>query len=153
MAESRPSVGSASAAFSFVLILGVVDLFGDTTYSGGAGINGPFLGSLGVGAAVVSVAGGASECLQYLTRSVSGYLADRTGKPWLMVFIGYALNLIAVPAMALTGHWTLAVSLIVLQGIGRGLRKTIIEAMLSYTTSQYGRGWVYASGGPRRNGA
>lgn len=144
MAGSRPSVGFASSAFSFVLILGVVDLFGDTTYSGGASINGPFLGSLGVGAAIVSVAGGASECLQYLTRSVAGYLADRTGKPWLMVFIGYALNLIAVPAMALTGHWTLAAGLIVLQGIGRGLRKPIIEAMLSYTTRQYGRGWVYA---------
>jgi MFS family permease len=31
-----------------------------------------------------------------------------------------------------------------LQGIGRGIRKPTIEAMLSYTTGKHGRGWVYA---------
>jgi hypothetical protein len=74
------------------------------TYSGGASMNGPFLASLGAGAAIVSIAGGSSEFLNYLTRGISGYLADRTGKHWLIAFIGYALNLLAVPAMALAGH-------------------------------------------------
>jgi MFS family permease len=88
------------------------------------------------------MAGGLSESLNYVTRGVSGYLADKTGKYWRIV-VGYALNLIAVPAMALAGHWALAASLLLLRGLGRGLRKPIVEAMLSYATKQHGRGWVY----------
>jgi hypothetical protein len=33
----------ATAAFAFVLTMGIVNLFGDTTYEGGAAINGQFL--------------------------------------------------------------------------------------------------------------
>jgi MFS family permease len=132
-----------SPAFRFVLMLGIVDLFGDTTYSGGASMNGPFLGTLGAGAAVVSLTGGASEFLNYVTRGISGYVADKTGRHWLLVFTGYVFNLLAVPALALAGHWQVAAGLILLQGIGRGLRKPVTQAMLSYTTGQLGRGWVY----------
>lgn len=54
---------SESPASRFVVLLGIVGLFGDTTYSGGASMNGLYLGSLGACAAVVSIAGGASELL------------------------------------------------------------------------------------------
>lgn len=135
---------SDSPAFRFVLLMGVVDLFGDTTYSGGASMNGPFLAMLGASAAVISITAGFSEFLNYLTRSIAGYLADKTGRYWLITFAGYAINLIAVPAIALAGHWQIAAALILLQGIGRGLRKPTVEAMLSYTTGKHGRGWVYA---------
>lgn len=134
---------SDSPAFRFVLLLGIVDLFGDTTYSGGASMNGLYLGSLGASAAVVSIAGGASEFLNYLTRGLSGYLADKIGKHWVLVFVGYIVNLLAVPALALVGVWPAAAGLIILQGFGRGIRKPITQAMLSYTTGQHGRGWVY----------
>jgi len=130
-------------AFRFVLLMGVVDLFGDTTYSGGASMNGLFLASVGAGAAVISVAGGLSEFLNYLTRGVSGFFADRIRRRWPLVFVGYGVNLLAVPALALAGHWPVAAGLIVVQGIGRGVRKPLVQAMLSYTTSRYGRGWVY----------
>jgi MFS family permease len=143
MSRGSFSIGSASPAFTFVLIMGAVDFFGDTTYSGGASMNGPFLASLGAGAVIISVTAGLSEFLNYITRGISGYAADRSGKYWHIAFIGYALNLAAVPAIALAGHWTLAAGLVLLQGIGRGMRKPIVEAMLSYATSQHGRGWVY----------
>jgi HrpA-like RNA helicase len=84
-----------------------------------------------------------SEFLNYLTRGISGYLADRTGKYWPFIFVGYILNLAAVPALALAGNWQIAAGLILLQGIGRGMRKPIVEAMLSYTTGQLGTGWAY----------
>ena len=62
---------SDSPAFRFVLMMGVVNLFGDMTYEGGASINGPFLGSLGASAATISIAAGAGEFLGYSLRSVS----------------------------------------------------------------------------------
>jgi MFS family permease len=123
--------------------MGIVDFFGDFTYSGGASMNGMFLGSLGASAAVVSIAGGLSEFLNYLTRGVSGYAADRIGKHWRLVFAGYVFNLLAVPALALAGQWELAAGLIVVQGFGRGTRKPIVQGMLSHMTAEHGRGWVY----------
>ena len=46
--RQRISIGSASPAFTFVLTMGIVNLFGDVTYEGGASINGPFMASLGL---------------------------------------------------------------------------------------------------------
>jgi MFS family permease len=134
---------SDSPAFRFVLIMGVVNLFGDMTYEGGASINGPFLATLGASAAAVSIIAGVGEFLGYGLRSVSGYIADRTGKYWIITFIGYAINLLAVPAMALAGNWQVAAALVLAERIGRAIRKPTVEAMLSYTTGKHGRGWVY----------
>src|ERR1051326_7345142 len=103
----------ASPAFAFVLTMGVVNLFGDMTYEGGGAINGQFLAMLGASAAAVSITAGAGEFLGYALRSASGYVADRTGRYWLVTFIGYGINLFAVPAMALAGSWPLAAALIV----------------------------------------
>ena len=142
MAGSRLTIGS-SPAFTFVLTMGVVNLFGDMTYEGGAAMNGQFMATLGAGAAIVSITAGVGEFLGYALRSVSGYVADRTGRYWLITFIGYAINLFAVPAMALAGNWQVAALLILAERIGRALRKPTVEAMLSYTTGKHGRGWVY----------
>lgn len=79
---------SASAAFSFVLTMGIVNLFGDVTYEGGSSINGPFLQSLGASAAAVSIIAGVGEFFGYSLRLGAGYIADRTRKYWLVTFIG-----------------------------------------------------------------
>lgn len=133
-----------SSAFAFVLAMGVVNLFGDMTYEGGASINGPFLQMLGASAATVSIVAGFGEFLGYSLRSVAGYVADKTGRHWPITFIGYAINLLAVPAMALAGSWQMAGALILAERAGRAIRKPTVEAMLSYSTPQLGRGWVYA---------
>ena len=91
--------------------MGIVNLFADMTYEGGASINGPFLGTLGASAAAVSIIAGAGEFVGYSLRSVAGYVADRTGKHWPITFLGYAINLFAVPAMALAGSWHVAAAL------------------------------------------
>jgi hypothetical protein len=139
MAGSR--LGS-SPAFNFALTMGVVNLFGDMTYEGGGAINGQFMATLGASAAVVSITAG--EFLSYSLRSVSGYIADTTGRYWLITFIGYAINLLAVPAMAFAGNWQVAALLILAERIGRAIRKPTVETMLSYATGKHGKGWVCA---------
>jgi hypothetical protein len=136
MARSRLA---SSTAFNFVLTMGVVNLFGDMTYEGGGAINGQFMASLGASAAVVSITAGVGEFLGYSLRSVSGYIADRTGRYWLVTFIGYAINLLAVPAMALAGNWQVAALLILAERIGRAVRKPTVEAMLSYDRQAWKR--------------
>src|SRR5438128_9988138 len=102
--KKRTLALSASPTFIFVLTMGVVNLFGDVTYEGGASINGPFLGTLGASAAAISIIAGFGEFLGYSLRSVSGWTADKTGRYWAVTFVGYVINLFAVPAMSLAGN-------------------------------------------------
>src|SRR5436309_5816950 len=120
---NRTPRASAPSAFTFVLTLGVVNLFADVTYEGGASINGPFLGSLGASAAAVSIVAGLGEFLGYSLRAVSGYVADKTGRYWPVTFVGYVVNLLAVPAMALAPTWAAAAALVLAERIGRAIRK------------------------------
>lgn len=74
------------------------------TYEGARGITGPFLGSLGASAAVVGVVAGLGELVGYALRSVSGYLADRSHRYWVVILVGYLVNTLAVPALAWPVH-------------------------------------------------
>lgn len=132
-----------SPAFTFVLMMGLVNLFADMTYEGGGSINGQFMALLGASAVAISVTAGLGEFLGYALRPLAGYIADKTGRYWTVTFIGYTINLLAVPAMVFAGSWLWASVFILLERIGRAMRKPTVEAMLSYTTAKHGKGWVY----------
>ena len=133
----------ASLAFKFVLTVGIVNLFADMTYEGARSITGPFLESLGASALAVGAIAGGGELLGYTLRSVAGYFADKTQRYWLVILIGYFINMLAVPALALAGNWPLAATLMIAERTGRGIRKPAVDAMLSYAGKSIGRGWVF----------
>ncbi len=132
-----------NAALRFVLIIGIANFFADFTYEGARGIVGPFLGSLGASAAIVGFVAGLGELMGYGLRSVSGYFADKSHRHWAFAFVGYTVNLLAVPALALATQWPLAATLVVAERTGRGIRKPTVEAMLSYAGKSIGAGWVF----------
>src|SRR5947207_6549478 len=142
MSESN-SNQLAKLAFRFVLIIGIVNLFADMAYEGGRSITGPFLGSLGASATIIGLVAGLGEFLGYSLRSVSGYFADKTQRYWVATFLGYAVNVFAVPALALAGNWPLAAILIIAERTGRAIRKPAVDTMLSYAGKSIGRGWVF----------
>ncbi|MGC2353418.1 MAG: MFS transporter, partial [Candidatus Udaeobacter sp.] len=131
------------SALQFVLIIGIANFFADFTYEGARAIVGPFLGSLGASAVIVGFVAGFGELMGYGLRSVSGYFADKSHRHWTFAFVGYAINMLAVPALALAGRWPLASGFVVSERIGRGIRKPTVEAMLSYAGRSIGAGWVF----------
>lgn len=132
-----------AAAWKFIILVGVVSLFSDMTYEGARSISGPFLGELKASALVVGVVAGLGEFLGYALRLGSGYLADRLGRYWLITFAGYALNLLAIPLLALAGSWEIAAMLLLLERIGKAVRTPARDAMLSHATASVGRGWGF----------
>jgi predicted MFS family arabinose efflux permease len=138
---TRPGV--AKLAFRFVLILGIVNFLADMTYEGARGITGPFLGSLGASATIVGFVAGFGELAGYGLRSISGYFADRTRRYWAFAFLGYAINMLAVPALALTGSWPAAAALMIAERTGRAIRRPSVESMLSHAGRVIGHGWVF----------
>lgn len=131
------------AAVGFVVILGVVSLLADMTYEGARSITGPYLALLGAGATAVGLVAGLGELVGNALRVASGYLSDRTGRYWLLTLLGYAVNLLAVPLLALADRWEVAAILIVAERTGKALRSPARDAMLSHATKQIGHGWGF----------
>ena len=134
---------AAKLALRFVLIIGIVNLFADFTYEGARSINGAFLASLGASAVVVGFVAGFGELIGYSLRSVTGFFADKTHIYWVFAFVGYAINMLAVPALALAGNWPIAAALMIAERTGRAIRKPSIETMLSFSGKEMGSGWVF----------
>jgi MFS family permease len=142
LSAERPSL-RRSAAVTFVVLLGVVSLLADLTYEGARSVSGPYLAILGASATVVGIAAGFGELVGYTVRLLSGYLADRTGRYWATTILGYTVNLLAVPLLAVAGHWAVAAGLIVAERVGKAIRTPARDAMLSHATRQTGSGWGF----------
>jgi MFS family permease len=143
-ATPAPPSSARRRALTFVVLIGVVSLFADMTYEGSRSIWGPFLGTLGATGAIVGIVAGGGELLGYLLRLFTGVLADKTKRYWTITIVGYAINLLAVPALALAGNWPVAAGLIVLERSGKALRTPARDAMLSYAAKDMGgAGWAF----------
>ena len=127
----------------FIILLGIVSLFGDVTYEGARSVTGPYLATLGASASIVGLIAGIGEFGGYALRLASGYLADRTKAYWLFTFIGYGL-ILSIPLVAFAGDWQLAAVLIILERVGKAIRSPARDTMISYATKKVGRGWGFA---------
>lgn len=143
MRDGLDVVKTHSRSMVFVILLGLVSLCADVTYEGARSITGPFFATLGASGAVVGFVSGLGELVGYALRLVSGYLSDRTRRYWLLTFTGYTVNLLAVPLLALAGHWVAASTLIVMERLGKAIRTPARDAMLAHATRQMGHGWGF----------
>lgn len=132
-----------SRALRFVLGIGIVSLFADFTYEGGRGIVGPYLAVLGAGPVFVGVVAGLGEFLGYAVRLLSGRFVDRTRRNWQVMGAGYAVNVLAVPALALAPLAWVAGLLVFLERIGKGLRNPAKDALLSRAGRELGHGYAF----------
>ena len=68
------------AAFSFVLLMGIVSLFSDMTHEGAASIIGACLNLAGASAAAIGFVADLGEFIGYSLRLVTGWFTDKTKK-------------------------------------------------------------------------
>src|ERR1700683_4905855 len=103
--QQEQAASRRTSAMRLIVCLGVVSLFADMTYEGAHSIISPFLKDLGATAAQVAFIAGLGEMLGQSLRFFSGRLASRTHAYWIITFFGYAMNVIAVPALAFAVDW------------------------------------------------
>lgn len=130
-------------ALHFIVTLGIVSLFADITYEGARSITGAYLAVLGANAAIVGFVAGFGELIGYGMRFFSGLLTDKTQRYWSIIGIGYLINVISVPLLALTQHWQWAVALIIAERFGKSIRIPARDAMLSRASEVVGMGWGF----------
>ncbi len=133
-------------ALLFLLLLGVISFLSDFTHEGARSIYGPYLGLIGASAAVIAFTSGLGEFIGQSLRIVTGYIADKTKKYWLMMILGYAINLLVIPLLAFVDAsiWHVAIVLILVERVGKGIRAPAKSALTSFTTSHLGVGKAFA---------
>ena len=135
-----------SGAFAFLTLMGIVSLFSDMTHEGARSILGEYLNLTGASAATIGFVSGIGELCGYSLRLLSGFVADRTKKYWTLVIAGYALQVLAIPALALVPEhgWALACGLVILERVGKAVKKPAKNTLVSFAASETGVGKGFA---------
>jgi MFS family permease len=131
-----------SQAMLFIILFGIVSLFSDMTHEGASSIRGAYLSLLGASAATIGFVSGLGELIGYSMRYVFGKLTDKTKQYWPMTIAGYVLDIAAVPALALLDEhgWIAACSLLIIQRMGKAIKKPAKDTIMSFAASQEGVG-------------
>ncbi|MGF0095357.1 MFS transporter [Peptoniphilus sp. SGI.035] len=131
-----------STAMLFIILFGIVSLFSDMTHEGASSIRGAYLTVLGASAGTIGFISGLGELVGYSMIYVFGKITDKTKKYWPMVIFGYVLDILAVPALALVGEsgWVAASLLLVVQRMGKAIKKPAKDTIMSFAASQEGVG-------------
>ena len=126
----------------FIILFGIVSLFSDMTHEGASSIRGAYLSLLGASAATIGFISGLGELIGYSMRYVFGKLTDKSKQYWPMTIAGYVLDIIAVPTLALVGEhgWIAACVLLVIQRMGKAIKKPAKDTIMSFAASQEGVG-------------
>lgn len=146
MNKVNPQTTLKKSAYTFIILLGIVSLFSDLTHEGARSIIGPYLGLLGASAATIGFITGFGEFIGYALRLVTGIISDKTKKYWTMAIIGYVLNVIAIPLLALVPEngWIYACGLILLERFGKAIRNPSKSTLVSFAASEVGAGKGFA---------
>lgn len=131
-----------SQAMAFIVLFGIVSLFSDMTHEGASSIRGAYLALLGASAGTIGFISGLGELVGYSMRYVFGKLTDKSKHYWPMTIAGYVLDVLAVPALALVGDhgWIWACALLVIQRMGKAIKKPAKDTIMSFAASQEGVG-------------
>jgi MFS family permease len=86
---------------------------------------------------------GLGELLGYGLRFFSGRISERTGQFWPITFLGYFVQMAAVPLLAFAGNWQIAALLILLERVGKAIRNPPRDVMLSHAAKEMGLGWGF----------
>jgi len=133
----------AKSGLAFIVAFGVVSLFADMAYEGMRGISGPYLALLGASGVAVGVIAGTGELAGYLLRLASGKLTEKTRLYWPITLAGYAIQMAAVPLLAIAGSWWAAAALIIMERSGKALRNPAANTMMSRAGEKIGQGWAF----------
>ncbi len=135
-----------SGAMAFITLMGVVSLFSDMTHEGARSILGEYLNLAGASAAAIGFVSGIGELCGYSLRLLSGFIADKTKKYWTLIILGYTMQVLAIPALALVPEngWVIACFLVILERIGKAIKKPAKNTLVSFAASEVGTGKGFA---------
>ena len=130
----------------FIILMGIISMLSDMTHEGAKSIYGSFLGLVGASPSLISIISGLGEFIGCSLILLTGYVASKTKRYWIMTAVGYSINLLAIPLLAFTmeNGYIYACSLILLERFGKAIRKPAKSTLVSFSSKNLGEGKSFA---------
>ncbi len=126
-----------------VFLLGVVSLITDISSEMISPVFPMFIAFLGGTGLIVGLIGGAGDFTASLLNIFSGYWSDKIGKRKGFVFSGYFLSSLTKTLFALSTSWIHLLLLKPLERVGKGLRTSPRDALISESAEKKVRGKAF----------
>ncbi|MHA1726686.1 MAG: MFS transporter [Promethearchaeota archaeon] len=137
--KQRTILGVSSQVF----IMGLVSLFTDVSSEMIQSILPLFIFSIGGTALILGLISGVTTALSNILKGVSGWMSDKINKRKPFVVAGYAISNLSKPFIGLSPSWEFVLALKSTDRIGKGLRTSSRDALISYYAIERGKSFGF----------
>lgn len=136
----------AGTALAFLILMAFMSCFNDMVHEGASSIIGAFESFVGASALAISITSGLGMFIGYSLRLLTGWAVDKTKHYWTFTIVGYILDLIMIPLLALVpaNGWVLACTFIILEKVGKAIKKPAKNSLISFAAKENGTGKSFA---------
>ncbi|MHA1803407.1 MAG: MFS transporter [Promethearchaeota archaeon] len=126
-----------------VFIMGLVSLFTDISSEMIQSILPLFIFSIGGTALILGLISGVTTALSNILKGITGWMSDKVNKRKPFVVAGYAISNLSKPFIGLSPSWEFVLALKSTDRIGKGLRTSSRDALISYYAIERGRSFGF----------
>ncbi len=122
-----------------VFIMGLVSLFTDVSSEMIQSILPLFIFSIGGTALILGLISGMTNAIANILKGVTGWMSDKINKRKPFVVAGYAISNLSKPFIGLSPSWEFVLALKSTDRVGKGLRTSSRDALISYYAIEKGK--------------
>jgi len=122
-----------------IILLGLVSLFTDISSESIQSILPLFIIEIGGTTLTLGLISGVSNALANILKGITGWMSDKINRRKPFIVAGYTVSNLSKPLIGFTASWELVLALKATDRIGKGLRTSSRDALISYYATEKGR--------------
>ncbi|NVM16403.1 MAG: MFS transporter [Candidatus Lokiarchaeota archaeon] len=122
-----------------VFLMGLVSLFTDISSESIQSILPLFIIEIGGSTLVLGLISGVTNAIANILKGITGWMSDKINKRKPFIVAGYSLSNLSKPLIGLSPSWEMVLGLKTTDRIGKGLRTSSRDALISYYAEKKGK--------------
>ena len=122
-----------------VFLMGLVSLFTDMSSESIQSIFPLFIISIGGNPLILGLISGITNAIANILKGITGWMSDKINKRKPFIVAGYSLSNLSKPLIGFSSSWQMAFGLKITDRIGKGLRTSSRDTLISYYAEKKGR--------------
>ena len=122
-----------------VFLMGLVSLFTDISSESIQSILPLFILDIGGSVLVLGIISGITNAIANILKGITGWMSDKINRRKPFIVAGYSLSNLSKPLIGLSPSWEMVLGLKTTDRIGKGLRTSSRDALISYYAEKKGR--------------
>ena len=122
-----------------IFLMGLVSLFTDMSSESIQSIFSLFIISIGGNPLILGLISGITNAIANILKGITGWMSDKINKRKPFIVAGYSLSNLSKPLIGFSPSWGMAFGLKITDRIGKGLRTSSRDVLISYYAEKKGK--------------